>query len=99
MKAKQKKEYEKRLLIQKQKEQQNLSIECDMDLPDINNKEEMNKDNNVEKSIEDEIIFNKSISSLFFGNFNENNKNDELDSQILINDDFTNTLSKNNSFK
>ena len=97
MKAKQKKEYEKRLILQKQKEQINLSIECDIESQINNNKEEINK-NNLDKNIEDEIILNKSISSIFFGNFNENDKND-LDSQILINDDFTNTLSNNNSFK
>ena len=101
MKAKQKKEYEKRLILQKQKEQQNLSIECDLVSQINNNKEEMNKDNNNnnEKSVEDEIIFNKSINSLFFGNLNENEKNNDLDTQILINEDFTNTVSKNNSFE
>ena len=104
MKAKQKKEYEKRLILQKQKEQQNLSIECDIESQINNNKEEINKDknnknNNKEENIEDEIILNKSISSIFFGNFNENDKNNDLDSQILINDDFTNTISKNDSFK
>ena len=101
MKAKQKKEYEKRLILQKKKEQQNLSIECDLVLQMNNNKEEMNKDNNNnnEKSIEDEIIFNKSINSLFFGNLNENEKNNDLDTQILINEDFTNPASSNNSFE
>ena len=100
MKAKQKKEYEKRLIMQKQKEQQNLSIECDIESPINNNKEEINKNNNnINKNIEDEIILNKSISSIFFGNFNENEKNNDLDSQILIDDDFTNTISNNNSFK
>ena len=99
MKAKQKKEYEKRLIMQKQKEQQNLSIECDIESQINNNKEEINKNNNVDKNIEDEIILNKSISSIFFGNFNENEKNNDLDSQILIDDDFTNTISNNNSFK
>ena len=99
MKAKQKKEYEKRLIMQKQKEQQNLSIECDIESPINNNKEEINKNNNIDKNIEDEIILNKSISSIFFGNFNENEKNNDLDSQILIDDDFTNTISNNNSFK
>ena len=91
MKMKQKKEYEKQMLLQKQKEQQNMSIECDIQ----DNKEDLvNRDNNIDKDNNDEILFNKSINSLFFDNLNINNKNDEIDSQV-INNDFTNTVSNN----
>ena len=92
MKMKQKKDYEKQMILQKQKEQQNMSIECDIQ----DNKEELvNRDNNIDnKDNDDEILFNKSINSLFFGNLNVNDKNDDIDSQI-INNDYTNTLSNN----
>ena len=94
MKMKQKKEYEKQMILQKQKEQQNMSIECDIQ----DNKEDLvNRDNNIDnKDNDDEILFNKSINSLFFGNLNINDKNDDIDSQI-INNDYTNTLSNNSN--
>ena len=99
MKMKQKKDYEKQMILQKQKEKQNMSIEC-YDIQD--NKEEINCQGNNNKNNNDiindeELLFNKSINSLFFKDTDDKNKlNDESQK---INKECVNLTSDNNSLK
>ena len=90
LKMKQKKEFEKNAIMQQQKENQNMSIECDME----DNKENININKN--KDIDEEILFNQSLNSIFFNNNNDNNE--EIDYRKL-NNDCINTISNNDSLK
>ena len=93
MKQKQKKEYEDRKIIQQQKEKQNMSIEVDIE----ENKEEINCDNN--KYSEEEMLFDKSINSLFFNTTNDINQVEEKDEKEKINNDIINTKSSDDDIR
>ena len=101
VKMKQKKEREEQIIIQKQRQLQNMSIKYDSE----DNKEESNNINNITKNAlnktnDDELLYNKSINSLFLSNLNNNrncktndldlgnvnNNYDEIESSLLIND-------------
>ena len=90
LKIKQKKEFEKQR-IEQQKDNQNILIECQ----EQDNKENINLKNN-NKDIDDEILFNESLNSLFINN-NLNNKdnNNDINSQIITSD-CINSISNNN---
>ena len=81
LKVKQKKEYEKQVIIQQQKEKQNMSIECGypQDFKEEIKTDINNKDNNLDKDNDndEEVLFNKSINSLFFKDSSDkDNKNE-----------------------
>ena len=65
----------------------NMSIEVDIE----ENKEEINCDNN--KYSEEEMLFDKSINSLFFNTTNDINQVEEKDEKEKINNDIINTKS------
>ena len=81
LRMKKKKEREEQILLQKQKEILNMSIKYE-------NKEDINSinKNNINKYNDEELIYNKSINSLFINNENNNIEEDEeYDSSLLNN--------------
>ena len=84
LKMKKKKEREQQILSQKQKEIQNMSIKYDSE----ENQDDLNNinSNNMNKSNDDELFYNKSINSLFLNN-------------NIIKDNNINTSDKDNEFK
>ena len=83
LRMKKKKEREQQILCQKQKEIQNMSIKYDSE----ENKEEMNyiTKNNINKSNDEELFFNKSINSLLINENNNEEGKEESESSILKN--------------